>query len=71
MQNKRKLIIRIIAIILCAIMVLGVVTVALNAFAAETVPTTGSSKNFIWFIVAGCAALAAIIVLAVTQKKNK
>lgn len=70
-MHKRNIIIRIIAIILCAIMILGIVAVALNVFAADTVPSTGSSNTYIWFIVAGCAAIAAIIVLAATQKKSK
>ena len=54
-MKKRNLFVRIMAIVLCAIMVLGVVAVAFTAFAAEptaqtAVVETGSPNNT-WVIV--------------------
>ncbi len=72
---KRNLIVRIVAIVLCAIMVLSVVTVAITAFAAETTlaasPETGSNNIYIWVIAAVVVAVAAIISCVVLPKTKK
>ena len=76
-MHKRNLFVRITAIVLCAIMILGVFTVALYAFAAD--PTaqaaaveTGSPNNT-WVVVAVVAAIlviaACIVVPRVSKKK--
>lgn len=76
-MKKRNLFVRITAIVLCAIMVLSVFAVALNAFAAEATVTavaadTGSPDNT-WIIVAVVAAVlvvaACIVVPKVSNKK--
>lgn len=76
-MHKRNLFVRITAIVLCAIMVLGVVTAALYAFAAEPAAQaanvdTGSPDNT-WVIVAVVAAIlvvaACIVVPRVGKKK--
>ena len=71
MNKKRSLIVRIIAIALCALMILGVVSAALSALAYDgTVPETGSNDHIIWFAVAIILAVGIIIALAVTKKKK-
>lgn len=72
---KRNLIIRIVAIFLCALMVLSVVTAALYAFAAEAtapavLPETGSSDAVVWVIVAIAIAVIAISVCLISQRKK-
>ena len=72
---KRNLIIRIVAIFLCALMVLSVVTAALYAFAAESTapafsPETGSSDAVVWVIVAIAIAVIAISVCLISQRKK-
>ncbi len=74
-MNKRNLFVRITAIILCALMVLSVVTVALYAFAAEPVaavasPETGS-ESMIWVIISAVAAVAVIVGCLVVPKMKK
>lgn len=74
-MNKRNLFVRITAIFLCALMVLGVVTVALYAFAAEptaavAAPDTGS-ESMTWVIIAVVAAVAVIIGCLVAPKMKK
>ncbi len=75
-MNKRNLFVRITAIILCALMVLSVVTAALYAFAAEPTvavasPDTGS-ESMTWVIIAAVAAVAVIAgCLVVPKMKNK
>lgn len=72
---KRNLIIRIVAIFLCALMVLSVVTAAFYAFAADStaaLPETGSSNAVIWVVAAiavAVAAIAACLILPKTKKK--
>lgn len=64
-MKGRNLFVRIVALVLCAIMVLGVATAALYAFAAEeevmliASPDTGSPE-MMWVIIAGVAAVAVI-----------
>ena len=72
-MKGRNLFIRITALVLCAIMIIGVVTVAFYAFAAEptaAVPDTGS-ENMTWVIVAVVAAVAVIIGCLVDPKIKK
>lgn len=76
-MKKRNLFVRIMAILLCAIMLLGVVAVAFTAFASEPTATataveTGSADNT-WVIVAVVAAIlvvaACIVVPKIAKKK--
>ena len=74
-MNKRNLFVRITAIVLCALMVLSVVTAALYAFAAEpsavASPETGS-ESMVWVIVSAVAAVAVIVgCLALPKMKKK
>lgn len=73
MKNSRGIIVRIIAILLCALMVLGVCSVLLGAFAvsAGDSPATGSSNLPVWFIVAAVIAVIAIVVCLVATKRDK
>jgi surface glycoprotein (TIGR04207 family) len=71
-MKKRGLAIRIIAIFLCALMVLSVFAIALTrVFAADgTVPSpdTGSNKIWIIFAAAGVIALVVAVVTIVSTK---
>ena len=74
-MNKRNLFVRIVAIVLCALMVLSVVTVALYAFAAEptsvaALPETGN-ESMTWVIIAAVAAIAVIVGCLVVPKMKK
>lgn len=73
-MKGRSLFVRIVAILLCALMVVSVVTVALYAFAAEpenvASPATGS-ESMLWVIVAVVAAVAVIIGCLVAPKMKK
>ena len=72
-MNKRNLFVRIVAILLCAIMVLGVGTAAISAFAADgtvCAPETGS-QPMIWVVVAVVAAIAVIAGCLIIPKVNK
>lgn len=73
-MKGRNIFIRIMALILCAVMILGVVTAALYAFAAEPTavasPETGSA-DMTWVIVAVVAAVAVIIGCLVAPKIKK
>jgi hypothetical protein len=73
-MKGRNLFVRIVAIILCAVMILSVVTAALYAFAAEpsavSSPATGSA-NMTWVIVAVVAAVAVIACCLVIPKAKK
>ncbi|MCR5523356.1 MAG: LPXTG cell wall anchor domain-containing protein [Clostridia bacterium] len=71
MKNKRSLIIRIIAIGLCALMLLGVVTAAISAYAVSPMPATGSSSKTIWIAVAAVVAVAVVAVCLISAKKKK
>lgn len=67
-MKRHNLFVRIVAILLCAIMVLGVVTAAISAFAADVnVPVTGST-DMTWFIVAAAVAVAVIVGCTVLPK---
>lgn len=74
-MNKRNLFVRITAIVLCAIMVLSVFAVALNAFAAKPTATavaaeTGSPDNT-WIIVAVVAAILVVATCIVVPRVGK
>ncbi len=74
-MKGRNLFVRITALVLCAIMIIGVVTVAFYAFAAEpsvavAAPNTGS-ESMIWVIVAVVAAVAVITGCLVAPKIKK
>ena len=73
-MKKRALAIRIIAIFLCALMVLSVVAIALTrVFAADesvASPDTGSNKIWIIFAAAGLIALVVAIVTIVSTKSS-
>lgn len=67
-MKRHNLFVRIVAIILCAIMVLGVATAAISAFAADgTVPDTGSS-DMTMVIVVAALAVAVIVGCLVLPK---
>lgn len=72
-MKNRKLIIRIIAIFLCALMILSVVTILLNVLAAGPgeVVETGSNPHIIWFGVAACVGVAVAAACIVTSKSKK
>ncbi len=72
-MKGRNLFVRITALVLCALMIVSVVTVALYAFAAEpavTAPDTGS-ESMVWVIVAVVAAVAVIAGCLVVPKIKK
>ncbi|MBQ8015815.1 MAG: hypothetical protein IJ264_06495 [Clostridia bacterium] len=74
-MKGRNLFVRITALVLCAIMIIGVVTVAFYAFAAEptaavAAPDTGS-ENMTWVIIAVVAAVAVIAGCLVAPKLKK
>lgn len=74
-MKKRNLFVRIMAIVLCAIMVLGVVAVAFTAFAAEptaqtAVVETGSPNNT-WVIVAVVAAILVVVACVAVPRMSK
>lgn len=73
-MNKRNLFVRITAIVLCALMILSVVTAALYAFAAEPAavasPDTGS-ESMTWVVIAVVAAFAVIVGCLVVPKMKK
>ena len=73
MNNKRTLIVRIVAIVLCALLVLGIVTAALYAFAAGSAPVTGSRdmKQPILLAVIAAALLAACVIVPKLARKKE
>lgn len=67
-MKRHNLFVRIVAILLCAIMVLGVATAAISAFAADgAVPDTGSS-DMTMVIVIAVLAVAVIVGCLVLPK---
>lgn len=75
-MQKRSLFVRITAIVLCAIMVLGVVTAAFYAFAADdavlfAAPAQTGSPNNTWVIIAVVVALAVVVGCAFIPKMKK
>ena len=76
-MKKRKLITRIIAIVLCALLVLGIGTVAIYALAASpeaavvAAPETGSNDKIAIFAVVAAVAVIAAVVCIVTSSRTK
>ena len=75
-MNKRNLFVRITALVLCAIMLLGVVTAALYAFAAEdavlyAAPAQTGSPDNTWVIIAVIVALLIVVACAFIPKFKK
>lgn len=73
-MNKRNLFVRITALVLCAIMLLGVVTAALYAFAAEAevvAPAQTGSPDNTWIIIAVIVALLIVVACAFIPKMKK
>ena len=73
MKNRRVWIIRIVAIVLAALMVLSIGAVLIQTFALDAVPATGSGAHskLPIFILIGAVALIAVCVLVPTFKKKK
>ena len=71
MNNKRSLIIRIVAIALCALLVLGIVTAALSAFAAGSIEPALGSRDMKQPIILAAAAGALVVVCIVVPKIAK
>lgn len=73
-MKDRSLFVRIVAIILCALMVGGALTAAISAFAADVnlaaSPDTGSRNN-VWVIVAAVVAVAVIVLCLLLPKFTK
>lgn len=74
MSKKKSLIVRIVAIVLAALMILSVGTVLFQTvFAADGIPVTGSDPNskLPIFILIGAVVLIGICVVLPTMKKKK
>lgn len=73
MKNK-SIVVRIVAVFLCALMVLSAVTVAITAFAASpdsaAAPDTGS-ESMVWVIVSVVAAVLVIVGCLIIPKIKK
>ena len=73
MHNKRALIIRIVAIIMAVLMVLGIATMLFQTvFASDGAPVTGSSaasKLPIFILVGAVAVIAAVMLIPALKKK--
>ena len=70
-MKDRSLFVRITAIVLCALMVLGALTAAISAFATDitliATPDTGS-RNSMWVIIAAAVAVMVIVVCLLLPK---
>ena len=73
MKNKRVWVIRIVAIVLAALMILSVGAVLIQTFALDAVPVTGSSEHskLPIFILIGAVALIAVCVVVPSFIKKK
>ena len=73
MKNRRVWIIRIVAIVLAALMILSVGAVLIQTFALDIVPATGDSETskLPIFILVGAVALIAVCVVVPTFIKKK
>ncbi len=73
MKNRRVWIIRIVAIVLAALMILSIGAVLIQTFALGGAPATGSSEHskLPIFILIGAVALIAVCVVIPTFKKKK
>lgn len=69
-----KKVIRVVAIVMAVLMLLGVFGVALTAFATDgiivSIPKTGQPSSTVPFVI-GIVALAAAIICVVMSKKSK
>ena len=71
-MKKRGLVTRIIAIILCAIMILSVMTVLIYSRAlGPDVPQTGSSNKTVIFFIALALGIAVAAATIISSKKSK
>ena len=73
MKNKRALIVRIVAIMLAALMILSVGAVLFQTFALDGVPMTGdseTSKTPIIILVAAVALIAVCVIIPMVKKKK-
>ena len=71
-RDRRSLIVRIVAIVMAALMVLGIGTMLFQTvFAADGVPVTGSSAHSKLPIVILIGAVVLIVVVAVIPKLRK
>lgn len=70
-MKKRSLIVRIVAIVLCALMVLGIVAGAISAFASEAAPATGSTSQKIPIIIGILAVLLVTACIVMPKFKKK
>ena len=78
MNNKRNIFIRVMAIVLVAILVLGVVAVGISALAAEDgvllaapSPETGSRSNILVIVAIIVAVLLIVICMILPKLKKK
>lgn len=71
-MKRKNLVVRIVAIILCVLMVLSVGAVLFQTLAADTIPVTGSSprSKLPIFILVGAVVLIAVLVVVPTLKKK-
>ena len=73
-RDRRTLIVRIVAIVMAALMVLGIGTMLFQTvFAADGVPVTGSSAHskLPIFILIGAVAVIAVVALIPILKKKQ
>lgn len=73
MNNKRTLIVRIVAIVLAVLMLLSLGAVLIQTFAVDGVPVTGSgahSKMPIIILVGAIVVIAALVLVPTLKKKN-
>lgn len=73
MHNKRALIIRIVAIVMAVLMVLGIGTMLFQTvFAADGLPVTGSSAHAklpIFILIAAVIVIALVVLIPALKKK--
>lgn len=73
-MKKRSMIVRIVAIVMCVLMVLGIVAGAITAFAAEpsaALPSTGSSSQKVPIILGVCGAVLVIACIVLPRLVKK
>ena len=73
MKNKRAWIVRIVAIVLAALLVLSIGAVLFNTWALDGVPMTGdsqTSKTPIYILVGAVALIAVCVAVPMIKKKK-
>lgn len=71
-KDKRSLLVRIVAIVMVAIMVLSLGTILIQTvFATDGVPVTGSAESEKWPIFVALGALFLIVICAVIPSFKK